>query len=137
VPPRILRRESDGGLYDVDERRRVSVAELRDELRTGRRFRASRHDSGANCTNEVLAEVLQAGVFPGVKGEGAGLGAGVSAGMGPLAAVLGTIGGGIVDALENSRGGTDGRPLSSVRRRRPARREPMAQEPELVDPEPE
>lgn len=58
-PPRMLRRESDGSLYDTDEHRRVSVAELGDDVRAGRRFRAHHHESGDDCTRSVLLEVLR------------------------------------------------------------------------------
>lgn len=61
LPRRRLRQESDGSLYDVDERRRVEIAELVDDVRSGRFFRAARHTSGENCTQEVLAQVLGAG----------------------------------------------------------------------------
>jgi hypothetical protein len=62
LPRRRLRQESDGSLYDVDERRRVELVELCDDVRSGRYFRAARHTSGENCTQEVLAQVLAAGV---------------------------------------------------------------------------
>ncbi|WP_121006180.1 hypothetical protein [Saccharothrix australiensis] len=55
---RVLLRERDGGLFDVDEQRVVDAAELLDGLRAGRRFRAHRRSTGADCTLEVLAEVL-------------------------------------------------------------------------------
>lgn len=61
LPRRRLRQESDGSLYDVDERRRVELVELVDDVRSGRFFRAARHTSGENCTQEVLAQVLAAG----------------------------------------------------------------------------
>jgi hypothetical protein len=61
LPKRRLRQESDGSLYDVDERRRVELSELCDDVRAGRYFRAARHTSGENCTQEVLAQVLAAG----------------------------------------------------------------------------
>jgi hypothetical protein len=62
LPKRRLRQESDGSLYDVDERRRVELSELCEDVRSGRFFRAARHTSGENCTQEVLAKVLAAGV---------------------------------------------------------------------------
>lgn len=61
LPRRRLRQESDGSLYDVEERRRVELSELVDDVRSGRYFRAARHTSGENCTQEVLAQVLAAG----------------------------------------------------------------------------
>jgi hypothetical protein len=109
----VLRREADGSLYDIDERRWVSLSELRDEVRIGRRFRASRHDTGANCTNEVLAELLQGGALPGMKDAGA-------SSLGSLAGLLRMVGGGIVQALdERHREGE--RLFGSKRRARPSR----------------
>jgi hypothetical protein len=86
---RQLRRESDGSLYDLGERRRISAAEIRDDIRAGRRFRAVRHDTGADCTSEVLAEVLR-----GALADRVGMGSGLPAG---LAAVAGTV----LSALDN------------------------------------
>lgn len=57
---RVLRRDSDGTLYDLEEHRPVSIEELRGDLGSGRHFRAHRHDLGADCTYEVLVEVLAA-----------------------------------------------------------------------------
>jgi hypothetical protein len=53
-----LRRETDGLLFDIDERRRVELGELRDNIRDGRFFEAVRHSTGEDCTHEVLNEVL-------------------------------------------------------------------------------
>ncbi|GAA1356840.1 hypothetical protein [Saccharothrix algeriensis] len=55
---RVLLRERDGSLFDVDDQRVVDAGELLDDLRAGRRFRAHRRSTGADCTVEVLAEVL-------------------------------------------------------------------------------
>lgn len=114
LPKRTLRREADGSLYDVDERRRVSLSELRDDVRTGRKFKASRHDSGADCTYEVLADV--------VKGDGAGLKEFGTAAIGTL---LRTVGTGVVQALADSEDRRDD--VSLVRRRR--RRRPIDHRP--------
>lgn len=71
LPRRQLRRESDRTLYDLNERRRVEMSELCDDVRSGRYFRVIRHTSGEDCTQEVLAEVLLAGVpKPGTSGVG-------------------------------------------------------------------
>ena len=61
---RALRREADGLLYDVDEHRRVTIAELREDVQEGRRFRATRHDTGVDCTYEVLAELVGSAALP-------------------------------------------------------------------------
>ncbi|MFB4306864.1 hypothetical protein [Actinomadura sp. GTD37] len=60
--PRRLRRKADGRLFDLDERRFVDPAELADDVRAGRSFRAHRQGTGAECTNEVLVEVLRSTV---------------------------------------------------------------------------
>lgn len=54
---RILRREHDGRLVDERDGRTVPLAELRDDLRAGRRFQA-RRAGGGSCTYAVLAELL-------------------------------------------------------------------------------
>jgi hypothetical protein len=71
-------------LYDVDERRRVELSELVDDVRSGRYFRAARHTSGENCTQEVLAQVLAAGTPKPTQSGGAafaGLVSGVLSGI--------------------------------------------------------
>jgi hypothetical protein len=72
LPRRQLRRESDKSLYDLNERRRVEMSELCDDVRSGRYFRVIRHTSGEDCTQEVLAEVIVAGVPKPGTGGGAG-----------------------------------------------------------------
>jgi hypothetical protein len=57
-PARALRREGDGTVYDLDEHRRVTLAQLRAEVQDGRRFRATGPD-GVDCTYELLAEVVR------------------------------------------------------------------------------
>lgn len=48
------------------------MSELCDDVRSGRYFRVTRHTSGEDCTQEVLAEVIVAGVpKPGTGGAGA------------------------------------------------------------------
>ena len=59
-PTRALCRDSDGRLYDLEGHWPVRADELRADVRSGRRFRAYRHDTGADCTYEVLVEVLAA-----------------------------------------------------------------------------
>jgi hypothetical protein len=55
---RRLLREPDGSITDAEEQRPVTLEELLDDLRSNRSFRVHRRTSGANCTVEVLAEVL-------------------------------------------------------------------------------
>ena len=56
--PRVLRREQDGGLFDLDKGGVVPLSELREEVRAGRRFRAEDRESGRDCTYAVLGLVL-------------------------------------------------------------------------------
>jgi hypothetical protein len=62
---RLLSREVDGSLHDLDTRDVVTTVDLIDDLRAGKRFRVNRHDTGLDCTAEVLAEVLAQVVFGG------------------------------------------------------------------------
>jgi PHB/PHA accumulation regulator DNA-binding domain len=85
LPLRVLRRESDGRLYDVTQGRPVMASELRQDVRDGRRFRAEDARSGDDCTYEVLAELVwgsiggsQTGSSPGGLG---GLGRVVTGGL--------------------------------------------------------
>jgi polyhydroxyalkanoate synthesis regulator protein len=83
-----LQLDGDGALYDADEQRLVTLAELRDEVRNGRRFRAFRHDTGADCTYEVLANILHA-AFPD----------GTESGVASWAPLLRLMGGGFADVM--------------------------------------
>ncbi|MHB8690047.1 MAG: hypothetical protein ACYDHH_02265 [Solirubrobacteraceae bacterium] len=56
----MLRRDGDGTLYDLEERRTIPIAELAEEVRVGRRFRAHQQGSERDCTQQVLLEVLGA-----------------------------------------------------------------------------
>lgn len=58
MPCRVLCRHNDGSLYDRDENRRIELDELREEVRIGRRFRAYQQETDADCTNQVLVEIL-------------------------------------------------------------------------------
>jgi hypothetical protein len=51
-------------LFDVDEGRQVTLVELADDVRAGRRFRVRHADTDALCTQRVLLEVLQSAVAP-------------------------------------------------------------------------
>jgi polyhydroxyalkanoate synthesis regulator protein len=63
---RELRRSPDGALFDVDQHRQVTLAELAADVREGRRFRARHADTDEVCTQRVLLEVLQASAIPHV-----------------------------------------------------------------------
>ncbi len=65
LPRRELVRDSDGTLRDVTDRRRIGIDELRDDLRAGRYFRARTESTDADCTHEVLGQILAAGALPG------------------------------------------------------------------------
>ena len=94
---KIIRR-SDGALYDASERRRITAGELRDYLRDGGLFEARRHESGTDCTYEVLQEVIGAGMLSNFV---PGLGGGGLPGLGALGSLAGGGGalGGIVEVL--------------------------------------
>lgn len=108
-PPRSLRRDGDGALYDLDERRAITVGELAEDVRVGRRFRCTQQGSERECTQQVLLEVL------GSSGpvQPASLAAGAQ--LTTLAGAAGAIAGAIAD-----RRGDDGRPSTgTVRHVRP------------------
>lgn len=69
---RLLSRHPDGRLSDEDTEREVALGELLDGLRSGHRFRVRLHTTGADCTSEVLVEVLGLAL----RGPGSGAGAG-------------------------------------------------------------
>ena len=87
---KILRR-NDGALYDATERRPISHTELRDYVRDGGLFEARRHETGSDCTYEVLQSVMGAGLLqnlvPGLPGGGI-------PGLGGLSALANLGGGG-------------------------------------------
>jgi hypothetical protein len=58
---RILRREPDGDLFDLKQRRVVPISELREDVRAGRRFCAEDRDGGEDCTYAVLGRVVWGG----------------------------------------------------------------------------
>lgn len=55
---RRLRREADGALYDEDQHRPVTLGELHDDIRAGRRFRAHTSGGETDCTVTVLQELV-------------------------------------------------------------------------------
>ena len=61
APARAIDRAADGALSDP-ETGPVTLDDLRADLQAGRYFRARRSDTGADCTNEVLAELIQQSV---------------------------------------------------------------------------
>jgi hypothetical protein len=97
-PPRSLRRDADGTLYDLDERRTISIGELAEEVRMGRRFRAVQQGSERVCTQQVLLEVLGA-VGPSPP---AALAAGP--GLHGLAGAVGLVAGALADRRASERG---------------------------------
>lgn len=110
--PRVLRREHDGELVDEHDGRSVTLAELRDDVRAGRRFRV-RRAGGGSCTYAVLAEVLT-GHEPAIGS------AADSRPRTPLeGALLSAFGGHDVDRGEGSRTSGEERVRERRRRRRP------------------
>lgn len=117
---KVLRR-NDGNLYDATEKRRITVAELRDYVRDGGLFEARRDETGADCTYEVLAEVVGVGLFENLV---PGTGGGTLSGLGTVAG-FGS-GGGLAQLARFLGSGADqrgwedreGLPRRSPRRRR-------------------
>jgi hypothetical protein len=129
-PPRRLRRDGDGALYDLDERRTVSLAELAEEVQAGRRFRAHRHGSERDCTQQVLLQVLGASALT-VPGGSRGLAAyapGLAAYAPGLAAVLGSVAGSLADRREPGSSASSGDENGSAGRRRPHPRLPSGED---------
>jgi hypothetical protein len=90
---KILRKD-DGSMYDATERRRITPGELRDYVKDGGLFEARRHENGADCTYEVLQDVVGAGLMQNLV---PGMGGGALCGLGGLAGLAG--GGGPLSAL--------------------------------------
>ena len=90
--------KSDGSLYDASERRRITQAELRDYVRDGGLFEARRHESGADCSFEVLQTVMGVSFLQNLV---PGLGGGGLPGLSSLA----NTGGGLADIARALGGG--------------------------------
>jgi hypothetical protein len=82
-------RKNDRSLYDATELRRITPGELRDYVKDGGLFEARRHENGADCTYEVLREVVGAGLMQNLA---PGMGAAPLTGLGALAALARVIG---------------------------------------------
>lgn len=52
-------RRDEGGLYDLDRRHAVAFDRVADHVRSGGTFIAVAHDTGADCTRLVLADLLR------------------------------------------------------------------------------
>jgi hypothetical protein len=87
-PPRRLRRDGDGELYELDEHRVISLSELAEDVRSGRRFRAYQHGSERDCTQQVLLAVLGAAAPGGRLSSPGSSGAGLAGAVGAVAAVI-------------------------------------------------
>ncbi|MFD8921666.1 polyhydroxyalkanoate synthesis regulator DNA-binding domain-containing protein [Streptomyces sp. NPDC055037] len=61
---RHLVRTEGGQLFDTFMCRPVTVEELADDVRRGRRFRVREGESGGECTYQVLAQVLLTALAP-------------------------------------------------------------------------
>ncbi|GGY09823.1 polyhydroxyalkanoate synthesis regulator DNA-binding domain-containing protein [Streptomyces minutiscleroticus] len=55
---RVLTRGRQGDLYDTHEQDRVTLDQLVRDLRAERQFRAYDHDTGQDCTYQVLGDAL-------------------------------------------------------------------------------
>ena len=112
-PRRNLRRNPDGTLYDVDERRAVSLSELADEVRSGRRFTALEHGSDRDCTQTVLLAVLGSAL------PGGGARAALSNGHVPgFAGAVSAIAGALRQRADDEQGYGDARPRRAAGPRR-------------------
>lgn len=60
----LLVRAEGGRLFDALTLRPVTLEELADEVRSGRRFRVRGAESGVDCTYQVLAQVLLTALAP-------------------------------------------------------------------------
>jgi hypothetical protein len=56
-------------MFDVEQRRRISVEELRDLLVVGENFEAETEESGRDCTVEVLRKVMGGGALDPMSGQ--------------------------------------------------------------------
>ena len=88
---RVLLRE-DGELFDVSERRPITVAELREYLLDGGLFEARTKETGRDCTYEVLRKLvgsqLMGGMLPGLSGNPLAVAGGGGGKLDTLASVL-------------------------------------------------
>lgn len=104
--------KNDGSLFDATEGSRITHAELREYIRDGGLFEARRHETGADCTYEVLHSVMGAGVLqnlaPGL-GSASLPGAGAFPGLGGLAqlSVLANGGSGLAELVRALGGSRD------------------------------
>lgn len=79
-------------MFDVDQRRRISVEELRDHLVGGGNFEAETEETGRDCTMEVLRRVMGGSLDP-LSGPGVpGPGLSPLGGLGGLLGLAGVIG---------------------------------------------
>lgn len=91
-------------MFDVEQRRRISVEELRDHLVGGGNFEAETEETGRDCTFEVLRTLMGGGALDPMSGL-AGQGGLPLPGLGSLSAITDLIGlartaGDRVDALD-------------------------------------
>ena len=56
-------------MFDVEQRRRISVEELRDLLIGGENFEAETEETGRDCTVEVLRKVMGGGALDPMSGQ--------------------------------------------------------------------
>jgi hypothetical protein len=101
----------------------VTAAELRQDVRDGRRFRARDSRSGDDCTYEVLAEVVW-GAIPAAQ-DGSGLGAlgGLSWGLGAILGLADVTVRRLLDRGDetDSLGSVDAEPTAATQRQAAAR----------------
>ncbi|HUR48710.1 MAG TPA: hypothetical protein VMY88_04135 [Acidimicrobiales bacterium] len=69
-PRRKIVCRSDGSMFDVEQRRRISVEELRDHLVGGGNFEAETEETGRDCTFEVLRKLMGGGALDPMSAQG-------------------------------------------------------------------
>jgi hypothetical protein len=57
-------------MFDAEQRRRISVEELRDLLVGGENFEAETEETGRDCTMEVLRRLMGGGALDPLSGQG-------------------------------------------------------------------
>ncbi|MGQ0466558.1 MAG: hypothetical protein ACT4QG_14690 [Sporichthyaceae bacterium] len=86
---KVIRRQ-DGELFDLTQRRPITIEELREYLRSGGLFEARTRETDRDCTYEVLQKVVAGGLTDGLPG----LSGGNLGGLGALGGLAGMVGGG-------------------------------------------
>lgn len=116
-------------MFDVDQRRRISIEELRDHLVGGGNFEAETEETGRDCTMEVLRRVMGGDSMDPLSGQGVPVpGLSPLGGLGGLGSLLG-LAGVIGDRVDTLRRDNDNPP--------PRPQRPRARSTDWADPAPD